>query len=98
MKHFVLVGLLLTLANGRLYNRAGQDINLVEENEAPLATSKHLQYTPEPSDWSGIYAKTLNVPSVHNHTPAGIGWIGDDDWKLWDGDVIDPTEYKDATA
>mmetsp|Transcript_8184 Transcript_8184/g.16442 ORF Transcript_8184/g.16442 Transcript_8184/m.16442 type:complete len:417 (+) Transcript_8184:84-1334(+) len=54
------------------------------------------QKTPTPSDWSGMYAKTLQV--VHEHTPAG--WIDDDnnDWEAWDGQVIDPTQYPDAAA
>lgn len=94
MKQLALASLLLAFANGRLHVRDDHDVgDLVDESE-----KKKLQYTPEPSDWSGIYAKTSNVPSVFEHTPAGIEWLGDDSWESWDGEVIDPTQYKDAEA
>ena len=76
----------------------GEDDEGEEMNQEVVDRPRYQQYTPDASDWSGLYAKTLQVPSVHEHTPAGIGWIGEDDWKPWDGQVIDPTQYNDAAA
>ena len=72
--------------------------NQQQSSQALLEQEIPPRYTPEPSDWSGIYAKTLLVPTVYEHTPAGVGWIGQDDWDMWDGQVIDPTQYKDAAS
>lgn len=52
-----------------------------------------LQYTPEAADWNSFYTKTLAVRRVDNHTPDGIRWLSENDWKPWDGHVIDPREY-----
>jgi len=52
------------------------------------------QYTPDQADWTTFYDKAVNNNNLNkDHSPDGIGWLGPDAWKEWDGTVYDPTEY-----
>jgi len=51
------------------------------------------QYTPDKSDWSTFYDKSVVSNKNTDHSPDGVWWIGRDDWKEWDGTIFNATEY-----
>jgi len=53
------------------------------------------QYTPDKSDWSTFYSKAVDDHGKNtDHSPDGVFWIDNDEWKPWDGTTIyDPTQY-----